>query len=247
MKQLFGNLGLNTKEIQTFLKLLELGAQPASVIARHVSIPRPSVYVILESLKKASLVEEFERAKVKYFKCIPAKDIRDVIRVKEKKLQHTNELLQENLPDLQALENKLSITPNVRFLEGQEGIMKMYEQVLHEKGQEFCALFHPELAKNLVPDYYYGIPKFIEQGGKSAREIVVCCNEGKKYKKTYNSKNHQIKILPKNMVLSSDTIICTNRVYMISYGDKDVCATEIYNTSLAESQKAVFDYLWNTL
>jgi hypothetical protein len=36
MKQLLKNFGLNQKETMTFLRLLELGAQPISVIAKQV-------------------------------------------------------------------------------------------------------------------------------------------------------------------------------------------------------------------
>lgn len=36
MKDLFSTLSANEKEMQTFLKILELGAQPVSIIAKHL-------------------------------------------------------------------------------------------------------------------------------------------------------------------------------------------------------------------
>ena len=52
MQEIFTRLGLSAKETQTFLKLLELGAQPVSVVAKHVGIPRSTMYFIVDQLKK---------------------------------------------------------------------------------------------------------------------------------------------------------------------------------------------------
>ena len=71
MQQLFACLGLSSKETQTFLKLLELGAQPVSVIAKHVGVPRSTMYFILERLRVIGLVEEFERSGIRYAKSVP--------------------------------------------------------------------------------------------------------------------------------------------------------------------------------
>jgi len=172
MHQLFKHFGLNTKEIQTFLRLLELGAQPASIIAKHVGVPRSSMYLILEELKKVHLIEEFERAKIKYFKCIPVANIPDVLKAQEKEIQHTAEMFTEKLPELEALENKLSITPKVKFFEGEKAVMHMYEQVLRDKEKEFCAMFNADLAKKLVPDYYYLIPKMLQEERKKRKACI---------------------------------------------------------------------------
>ena len=129
MKELIINLGADDRGAQTFLKLLELGAQPVSVIARYMNVPRPTMYLILEELRKIGLVEEFDRNQMKYFKCIPVSNLEDLIEVRRADLQRTEGLLESNLSDLKKLESKLSITPRVRFFEGKESVMKMYEEV----------------------------------------------------------------------------------------------------------------------
>lgn len=242
MKQLFRKFGLDDKEIQTFLKLLELGAQPVSVIARHVGVPRSSMYLILDRLKETQLIEEFERAGIKYVKAIPVKSIADVLHAKEAQIHQMEELLEDKLPELEALENKLSITPHVKFFEGKDAVMKMYEAVLGEK--EFVAFFNPKLVKSTLPQYLDKIPQAIKEEKAKVRELLVECKEAHEYQDQYQSKNHQIKILPKGMRFDSDTIITPDRIFMISYGEDNVSAVEIFNKSLAETQRALFDQLW---
>lgn len=243
MKELFKNLGANNKETETFLKLLELGAQPVSVVARHIGIPRPTMYLILENLKKLNLVDEFEHGGIKYFKCIPVKEIGDVLELKKIKIRETSDLLEKNIADLEKLENRLSITPKVKFFEGKDEVTKAYENILKEK--TFMAIFNPEVVKKTMPVYLTKVAETIKKNALQVRELVTDCKESKNYIKKYNSKNHQIKCLPKNMIFHSDTIICEDKIYMIAYGESEVSATEIHNKSLAQTQKAFFEKLWN--
>ncbi|MBI5414025.1 hypothetical protein HZA38_00735 [Candidatus Peregrinibacteria bacterium] len=242
MQELFHIFGLKKKEIQTFLRLLELGAQPVSIIARQVGIPRPTMYLVLGKLKKLGLIDEFEQAGITYAKCIPVKNIPDLLASKQKQIEHTLEMFQEKREELEKLENKLSITPKIRFFEGKNQVMQMYEEVLKEKG--FCAIFHPEIVKKLMPEYHYLVAETMREKHLKIQELLIDSKEAKYYQKTYASKNHQIKILPKTLQFASDTIICADKIYMVSYGENQVSATEIWNSSLAESQRTVFSELW---
>lgn len=242
MKALFDQMGLKQKERDTFLRLLELGAQPVSVISKHLGIPRPSMYLILESLRKKGFVEEFERDKVKYAKCIPVKNMPSIIDARKRALDETAQVLEKSLPELESLENKLSITPKVRFLEGKEGVRRMYEQILKEP--EFWACFNPEMVKKLMPEYHHKIPQTIRENGGKVRELLVDCEEAHEYKKSYESSHHEIKILPKGTTFSSDLILCKDKMYMIAFGEKQISATEMVSPSLVETQKALFELLW---
>lgn len=244
MEDLLKNLGANKKEAETFLKLLELGAQPVSVIARYMSVPRPTMYLILESLKKLGLVEEFERMAVKYFKCIPAKDIPGILEMKKDEIKRALDVLEDRLPELEALENKLSITPKVKFYEGKDAVTKMYEEVLNEKS--FYACFNPQIDNPVMKIYSDKVGDTINERNLKVSELVVDGPKGKEYVKKYMTKNHKIKLLPKNMKFDSDNFICEDKIYMVSYGERDVSAVKIYSKSLAETQKAMFEQVWRS-
>ena len=180
---------------------------------------------------------------MKYFKCVPVGQIVDVLKARENEIQYTMNLLDDSLSELESLENKLSITPKVRFFEGKRAVMKMYEEVL--KAKQFYAFFNPDFVKKVMPEYHYKIPETLKKNNGKAKELLVDCKEAYVYRDRFNSKNHQVKVLPKGIVFASDTIICEDRVYMISYGEKEVSATEIQNLSLAKTQREIFKQLWN--
>ncbi len=244
MKQLFRKLGMNEKEIETFLRLLELGAKPISVIAKYVGTPRSTMYVIIEKLKSMNLVEEVARRGVLYVKCIPVKNIIPVLQERELGLRNTISLIKDKLPELEALENKLSITPTVKFFEGKKAVMEMYEEVLREK--EFRAFFNPKLVKRVMPEYHFKIPQKLKGSGGKAKELLVDGPDAKEYQKKFSSLRHEIRILPKELVFSADMIMTKSAIYMISYGEKEISATAVHNPSLAEAQRIVFDLIWKS-
>lgn len=242
MKDLFVNLGATETQMQTYLKLLELGAQPASVIARHVGVPRTTMYLILEDLKKLGLVEEFERARIKFFKSISANKIKDLIEAKESKLQYTKKLLENNLSGLINLENKLSITPKVKFYEGRDAVMKLYEDVLKESN--YYAFFNPEVKNPIMEIYFDKIGKAICKNKLKVKDFVVDCKKGREYARKFNTAYHQIKVLPGEASFDADNIICRDKIYMISYGEKEVSGVEVFSESLAKSYMVMFEELW---
>ncbi len=231
--------------MRAWLKMLPLGTQPVSVMAKYAGVPRSSMYEILERLKKIHLMEEYEQNGITYIRCVPVEEISDVLALKERQIEESRRVLKEKLPQLLAMENKLSITPKVRFFEGKEESMKVYEEVLKEK--EFYAAFHPELVKKMMPEYVDKVAEVLAQKQGRAKELLVDSPEAHRYQKQFSSPNHQIKILPKDVIFPSDTIICSNTIYMISYGENQVCATEIRNPALAKTQRAFFELIWNGL
>jgi sugar-specific transcriptional regulator TrmB len=242
MKELIINLGTDERGAQTFLKLLELGAQPVSVIARYMNVPRPTMYLMLEELKKIGLVQEFERNQMKYFKCIPVQELENLLEAKEADLKRTRQLYEVNLSDLESLENKLSVTPKVKFYEGEGAVMKVYEEVIKEKS--FCAFFNPGVDNKVMQIYFKKVEEAIRAKKMKVKEFVIDCKKGREYFAQANTSNHKVKILPKRVGFDSDTIITDEKIYMFSYGEKEVAAVEIWNKALAETQRAMFEELW---
>lgn len=245
MKNLLKKLGAKGKEIDTYLTLLELGPQPISSIARKIGVPRSTMYVIIDNLKKNHLIDKFARAKVTFVKAVPAKEIIEVIKLREHELETINDLYKSVLPDLEAIENKSAITPKIRFFEGEDEVKRMYEIVLAEKG--FDAYFNPERVKKRMPQYHFKIPETLKKMNLKARELLVASPEAEEYKKLYNSKLHQIKILPKGIDFESDTIISKDRFFQVAYGENDIVATEISSPSLTKTQKEVFEIMWGSV
>ncbi|MBI2639260.1 hypothetical protein HYW83_06785 [Candidatus Peregrinibacteria bacterium] len=245
IKSIFQTLGLRDKEIQAFLKMLPLGSQAVSVMAKYVGIPRSSMYEMLARLKRLGVIDEWERNGVTYVKCIPVDSLPDLLKTRGHQIEQALENIQAQLPKLEQLENKLSITPKVKFYEGKREVMKIYETVLKEK--EFYAAFNPSLVKHRMPEYYLRIGEELRKKNGRAKELVVDCKEGRAYQKHFASKLHNVKILPHHVQFPSDTIIGEHTIFMIAYGENEICATEIVNPSLAQTQRALFELVWGNI
>lgn len=244
MDEFFSTLGLREKEAETFLKLLSLGAQPVSVIAKHVGIPRSSMYFIMEKLQARGLIDVFERAGIRYVKCIPVKNIPDVLKAEERYIKHAQSLLQEKLPALQALESTISVLPKVKFNEGKEAVLSMYQSLARER--RLYAFFNPAVVQSILPAAISVIADFLEEGGE-AKEIVVDSKDGRAYRDRYHSRRHQIKIFPGSVTFLSDTILCKDRICMVTYGEDEIAAIEIFSQTLATTQRTIFEQLWESL
>lgn len=245
MKELFVSLGATKRQMEIFLKMLSLGAQPASVIARHMAVPRSTMYLYLDELKKLGLVDEFVRAGIKYFKCVPVSEIGDLLNSSEAKIQHARKVYNEKLADLERLESKLSITPKIIFYEGKDAVMKMYEEVLKE--DSFYSFFNPQVDNLVLEIYFKKIDEEIVRRELNVKELVVDGKKARKYFAGSNSKNHKIKFLPKGVSFDSDNLICKDRIFMVSYGETEVSAVKIQSETLANSYRVIFEQLWGRI
>ena len=237
---------LSPKEEATFLRLLELGAQPVSVIAKHMQTARSSMYLILERLKKAGLIEHFERRGIKYVKALSPENIAHLLENRKLKAQQDLASFEKAIPHLKELENKLSITPKVRFYEGVSEVEQMYQKLMKLDG--YWAYFNPASLKNILPKYFYDLPREYIRRKVHAREIMVNCPEAQEYAKTHKSKYYQFKILPNPQVFYSDMLITEDSMFLMSYGSENqVCGTEIFDPALAQSQRTGFQTLWDKI
>jgi len=242
MQQILQKLGLSAKEARAFLELVKLGASPISTWAKNTGINRSSMYVLLDRLKSQKLIATFTHQGVLHAQAVPMAELPALVADQQEELNTTRELLLKHLPDLQLLEKTHGLTPKVTFYEGETRIESMYKHVLSEKS--FKSFFHPGRIKTYMSEYFYKIPEAIKTNGGKARELLVSCPEALEYHNLYNSKNHEIVILPPSINFSSDTIITDEKIFMVGYNDKAIVGTEIWNRELAHTQTSIFDLVW---
>ena len=81
----FSQLGLSETEQQVFTELYKLGAQPASVVARHLQMERTTVYKILMRLVKLNIVLKTERNATAHFHVTSIRMLKNYIRIQQEK------------------------------------------------------------------------------------------------------------------------------------------------------------------
>lgn len=151
------NIGLNEKEIRVFLATLEHGEQPASVIAKHVEMPRNTTRFVLDRLAKKGLVKIAMRANSQQY---AAEEPQNLVYILEKKRVDETAVIDQKIAALKEVMAELethfgpdSTKPRVTFYEGDEGLVKVYEDTLtsSETLRSFASF---DSLHGILPDYF---------------------------------------------------------------------------------------------
>lgn len=225
--------------------MLEVGLSPVSLIAKIVGLPRSSVYVILDRLKKMGLIEEYKQKGKIFVKTVSPEDLQSILLRKQQSIKRALKDYEENLNFLKEMDGQFRLIPKVEFLEGKKGVLKAYGRVLKEKF--FYSYFNPEAVKQFAPEIFSYIPENMKKVAGIAKELVVDGHAAKEYKSIITNPLHEVKLLPKGFHFSSDNIICENKIFLFSYDKDQVSVVEITNKNLAETQMRMFELLWSKI
>ncbi|HLC75495.1 MAG TPA: helix-turn-helix domain-containing protein [Candidatus Peribacterales bacterium] len=155
IRQTLQSFGFDEPESMLYIALLELGSQPASVLAKQANLKRGHTYNILTRLMEKGIVQEHEKDGVKYFTgCAPASLI-SMLERRAEDLERTKAVLLDTLPLLQQLSHPLVLPPKVRLFQGVESMKEIYndslrhaEGVIHAFG-DFAHFFPKERSREL--------------------------------------------------------------------------------------------------
>ncbi len=125
-------IGLDKKEAQLYLCLLELGETNIARISKKSNIKRTTCYDIIESLKEKGLISTIvKKARIYYF----AEDPRKI----DRQLDEKKHILSTILPQLLSVANLIDKKPTIRYFEGIEGIKDVFRDTLNYPKQETLA------------------------------------------------------------------------------------------------------------
>jgi sugar-specific transcriptional regulator TrmB len=151
------NIGLNEKEIDVYLSNLEVGSQPASVIARRVKIPRNTTRFILDKLVDKGIIEKTKRANTQLYS---PEEPQNLINLLESQRVDLNANIDEKIAQLNGVMAELqsrfrpeSTKPKVTFYEGDDGLKKVYEDTL-KSNETIRSIASFEGMHGALPDYF---------------------------------------------------------------------------------------------
>ena len=157
IKNVLQNIGLNQKEIKVYLMTLELGSQPASVIARRVEIPRNTTRFLLDKLVDKGLIKKTTRANTQLY---TPEEPKNLINLLERQRVDANAVidekigqLNETMAELESRYRPESTKPKVTFYEGNDGLTKVYDDTLTstETIRSFASF---DAMHGVLPDYF---------------------------------------------------------------------------------------------
>lgn len=121
-------LGLKENEVAVYLAGLELGPTSVLAIAQKTKISRPTVYVILETLKQRGFFLETKEGKKKYFLAQSPDSLLGVLKIQKRALEEKE---REFVRIISALKSKYSPQEagGMKAYKGNEGLKVVEEEL----------------------------------------------------------------------------------------------------------------------
>lgn len=237
-------VGLSQKEGQVYLALLRRGPSSVRQLAEAAEINRGTTYDILKSLQEQGLVSFYEQEKKSYFVAEDPQAFQLLLKNRQQNLKNLEAELGEVLPEIQSLAQGQT-KPIARYFQGYKGVARILEEVLDTvssfKEKEYLVYSSSSIAENL----YKNIPNFTKRRVKLGIKVKVLSLGGNGQTKDELAER---KSLDKKQSAPTYIIIYGRDTAFISLNDlNQPQGVIIQDPALAQTQKLLFQSLWETL
>jgi len=247
IKNVLQNIGLNEKEIKVYLINLELGSQPASVIARRVKIPRNTTRFILDKLVEKGLVDITKKANTQLYKPEEPKNLINLLESKRidqnAKIDDKINQLNEVMAELESRYRPESTRPKITFYEGDDGLKKVYEDTL-KSSEDLRSFASFDSMHGVLPDYF---KTYYERRVKKKLKIRSIHPDSKLAKeKTKNDKKEwrDSRLIPQNKYNFTPEIqIYDGKINITSM--KERLGILIESQEIYQAISVIFELAWN--
>lgn len=235
------NLGLNSKESTVYVTLLSLGQSTAYAIAEKSGLKRPTVYVVLEDLRKKGLVLKIPHAKKQVF---TAKSPEEFFSEAEDRLR----LAKSALPQLLAIAEKPEKNFKTLYYEGEENVKGVLSNINKRmQGKEILGFYARE-PEDLSPQMREFFHEWNEEGkklGVTLRGITPDDPSLQWYKGREEYFGAKMKYMDPKIYLSDCSIeIGDNFVQIFSLRHMQVILLE--NPDIADTMRQIFEMVWGS-
>ena len=236
MLDLLKKLGLNSKQIDVYLALLELGSQPASVIAKKINLPKSTVLFLLDQLDQKGIVLKSYKGKTQFFYA----DIKDLSKSIKQAQKIQNDALEELLPLLNEFKSPFTSKPKLNFYQGVENCKKAYLQILETQGEFLEFGNHKDLVEKFGKKF---MDNFISQRIKLNITNQSISNLDSTHTSLLESSKNQkrkLKLVPESLGnLYSSICIYDDKVLILNL-HSDSLGILIQNAQFAMTMKTIF-------
>ncbi len=247
---LLEQLGLKHQQAKIYLCSLEIGAQPASVIANKTGLKRSNTYILLAQMKDAGYIQEFVKDGVRHFVSCSPVTLLSMLTNRAQEIDARKEKLIRMLPMLDTIRNPLTTQPKVRFYQGVEGLKEVYNDTIREPLDAIYAvcdwehLFPVEHSEELHEWMWKYADRraakniqFLAIGNKS-KESDIAFKRGRKQKR-------KIKML-NGVYLPVEIMVYGGKVALMSTKD-DMVGVIIEDAAIADTLRNFHKAIWPLL
>lgn len=241
--ELLKKLGFSDKTAKIYLGLLSLGPSSVRKLAEFSGLNRGTVYDNLKWLQEKGVVTFYEKEAKQFFVAEDPNKLHHLVESEQKELTEVDKKLEKMVPELQALYNSGGARPIARYFEKKE-ISQILEDVLESCEKSGENLYRIYSAAGIREYLYEDFSTFSDvRVGKNIGVHVIALGEGgelrgmdeRKWLRSDNANPTYIIIYPgKTAYISLDT-------------QKELVGVVIENEGIMQTQKLIFDNLWEKI
>jgi|SRR3989344_3679152 len=244
LKQALVYPGLSKKEADIYLTTLEIQKPTPLNVSKESHLPRATIYRIMEDLVEKGLMGKVNEGKRTIY--VP-EDPRALVE----KLKLQTSAVQNVMTELRELATIYRNRPTVRFFEGQEGVKRIFHDILLLDQKELLAFSSIKELLKAWPDYYSGFMKTRIRRRINARIISPKDEEGERLQSAGEHEFRKIKFIPEALakklgVIGGHVFIYGDHVALISF-DTDQTSVIIENKALSNVHRSLFEIAWESL
>lgn len=240
---IFKKLGFSDKESRIYLALLVLGPSSVRQLAKKTELNRGSVYDALKWLREMELVSFYEKDTKQYFVAEDPGNLHQMVKRQTQALTDVDKKLKEVVSELKSVYDRGGERPVARYYEKGE-IRQVLEDVL-EKCEKNGIKEYRVYSDASIREYLYeGFETFSDaRVAKGIAVKVIAIGSGgelrgldeRKWLRTKNGTPTYILIYP------------GSTAYISLNAQGDLVGVVIENEGVYETQKNIFEALWEKL
>ena len=237
-------LGLTDNEISVYLALLQQSKATGYDIAKQTGLTQPSVYFLLDKLREKNLALKTPRGKRHYYS---AKHPQDLLDEKKKDLASVEEIM----PDLLALTHTEQV-PKLFTFTSPGGVQEWMQYVSkiskNFSGQEMLAFWRhsPDGISDELHERNKNFFNSFVEANITMRGILPDQQNIKEFMEPYEKKyGWHIKKIPLEQFASHTTVCILGNAVLINATRMDQSVL-IENKDFADTQRQIFELVWNT-
>lgn len=245
IKQLLKQLDWSEKEISVYLTLLRLGPSSVRKIATESDVNRGTTYDVLKALQQRGIVTFYEKTAKQFFVAEdPAHILRD-LKQQELKIQENQKQLEQALPEMRAISNTGTNKPVSTLYEGLEGVKYILDDVLTKTAESQEKTYYAYSAISPRSAIYSAAPHFTKERIKQniKTKVIGLSKDGE----THGLDERKNLSSPKNENNTYTFIYNGNIAYITQNQQGEPVGMIINNEGIYQTQKLIFEELWNKL